>query len=608
LTELSVWIGGAAGDGIASAGESLAKALMREGFKIFAYNSYQSVIRGGHVRMQIRIGRDQPRSHGERCHILLALNSDTVTRYAECVQPGGAVLFDANRVNVAPEMFGERVQLCGLPVSELVDAPLLQNTVALGGLAWLLHLDATYLKGVVSDRFRGKGEEVTAANIEAIDRGIAYAQSHFRRPTSRLARPVGGKRRLLLSGNEAVGFGALAAGCQFYAAYPMTPASSLLHWLANHAREAGCRVKQCEDEIAAVNMAIGASHAGARAMTGTSGGGFALMTEAVGQAAMTETPVVIVAVQRGGPSTGLPTKTEQADLFQMIGASQGDFPKIILAPRSVEECFYVTQEAFNLAERYQCPVIISSDFYLAEHLETIDGLDLERVPIERGELVTEWTSAEAYRRYRDTSSGVSPRALPGTAGARYVAATDEHDEDGALISDVFTDPKKRARMMEKRMRKLTGILSELPPPALEGPAEVPLTLVGWGSTCQVLREVMDEMNAEGPVLNLLAIRNLWPFQGDAVAEILERCSMTLAVEGSFSGQLARLVRMETGIAIPHHLRKYDGEPFEPGQILTQVRRLLMECPQAPTVTAVVSGEARPEQTQVPFPDEVFPRG
>jgi 2-oxoglutarate ferredoxin oxidoreductase subunit alpha len=389
-----------------------------------------------------------------------------------------------------------------------------------------------------------------------------------------------------------VGFGALAAGCRFYSAYPMTPASSLLHWLVKYAAKTGLLVKQCEDEISAMNMAIGAGHVGVRAMTGTSGGGFALMTEAIGEAGMTETPVVIVEAQRGGPSTGLPTKTEQGDLFQLLGASEGEFPKVILAPRTLEECYTSAIQAFNLAEKYQCPVMIATDLYLAERLETFDGVDLNNIPIERGEMVTQLNGG-TYRRFLDTPSGVSPRALPGTSGTVYTAATDEHDEDGVVISDVFTNPAMRVKMMNKRMRKMDGILKELAPPQLEGPQDADLTLVGWGSTYQVMLEAMHALTREGFKVNVLCLNILWPLPAEALKRVLERCTMTMSVENNYTGQAVKLIRMETGLSIQHHLRKFDGEPFEPKQVIDQARTLLKTKPKTSVVASVVSDEGLP---------------
>jgi len=591
-TDLSIWVGGAAGDGIASAGESFSKACSRSGYHVFAYNSYQSVIRGGHVCMHIRIGQQKVWSHGGHLHYLIALNEDTVRRYGKHIKTGGAVFYNSDKFQVAPEQVSHGVLLFGLPVMSLVGNQLMQNIALMGALFQVIGLDSAQFKKLIQERFGKKGDEVVRTNVQAFDKGAEFAKTHAQPGQLRLGQSDG-KRRMLASGNTLIGFGALAGGCRFYAAYPMTPASSILHWLVKYGPKAGMLVKQAEDEIAVLNMAVGAGHVGARAMCGTSGGGFALMTEAVGEAGMTETPVVVVEVQRGGPSTGLPTKTEQADLFQLLGASQGEFPKAILAPRTLPECYQMTIEALNLAEKYQCPVLLTSDLYLSERNETLDGVDITNVKIDRGALLTEWPSAELYRRFLDTPSGVSPRVLPGAPGTPYVTATDEHDQDGIVISDVFTNPPMRAKMMEKRMRKMEALLRELPDPELEGPANAPLTLVGWGSTYQVLREAMEYLNRDGYPVNVFAPRYLWPFKGDKARALLERCRMTLAVEANYTGQFARFLRMETGLAIQHQLHKYDGEPFELAQVLKHVHRLLKEPPRQPTVASVVSTEGLP---------------
>jgi 2-oxoglutarate ferredoxin oxidoreductase subunit alpha len=589
-TELTVWVGGAAGDGIASAGESFAKACSRSGYHVFAYNSYQSVIRGGHVCMHIRIGTHKVQTQGDELDYLVALNADTLQRYGKRVMPGGAVFYNTDKFQAKAEGLAKDVQLIGLPVMELVGNQLMQNTALMGALIQVLGLDASAIRELIRERFQKKGEEVIKVNLEAFDKGMEFAKTKFQPGGIRIG-AGDGKRRPLAGGNPMVGFGAMAAGCRFYSAYPMTPASSLLHWLVKYGPKNGLLVKQCEDEISAINMAIGAGHVGVRAMTGTSGGGFALMTEAVGEAGMTETPVVIVEVQRGGPSTGLPTKSEQADLFQVLGASQGEFPRAILVPRTLQECYQAAIQAFNLAEKYQCPVLIMSDLYLAERLETFDGVDIANVPIDRGALLT--SVANGYRRFADTPTGVSPRVLPGTPGAPYVAATDEHDEDGIVISDVFTNPPVRAKMMKKRMRKVDHLSKELPAPAIDGPQDAELTLVGWGSTYQVMLEAMEVLNKEGLQVNVLCLKTIWPFQGEPVAKLLSQCKLTMAVEACYTGQLARLIRMETGIAIQHHLRKFDGEPFEPKQVIDQARTILKTKPKEPVIASVVSDEGLP---------------
>ncbi|MDP3723169.1 MAG: 2-oxoacid:acceptor oxidoreductase subunit alpha [Candidatus Omnitrophota bacterium] len=591
-TEVTVWIGGAAGDGIASAGESFAQACSRSGYHVFAYNSYQSVIRGGHVCMHVRIGTQKVYTQGDELDYLVALNQDTLQRYGKRVVPGGAVFYNTDKFQATPEQVGPKVQLIGLPVMELAGNQLMQNIALMGALMHVLGLDPSAIWTLIKERFAKKGEAVINANLEAFDKGMEFAKAKAQPGAIRIGKGDG-KRRPLAGGNPMIGFGALAAGCRFYSAYPMTPASSLLHWLVKYAAKTGLLVKQCEDEIAAINMAIGAAHVGVRAMTGTSGGGFALMTEAVGEAGMTETPVVIVEAQRGGPSTGLPTKTEQGDLFQMLGASEGEFPKAILAPRTLEECYTMTIAAFNLAEEYQCPVLIATDLYLAERLETFDGVEITHIPIERGELLTQPPAGNGYRRFLDTKTGVSPRALPGMSGTVFTAATDEHDEDGIVISDVYANPSLRAKMMAKRMRKLAFLLQELPPPQLDGPRDADLTLVGWGSTYQVMLEAMHALNAEGFKVNVLGVRILWPFQTEAIRQLLSSCRMTMSIENNYTGQLVKLIRMETGCSIQHHLRKFDGEPFEPKQVVDQARTLLKTKPTTSVVATVVSDEGLP---------------
>jgi len=310
------------------------------------------------------------------------------------------------------------------------------------------------------------------------------------------------------------------------------------------------------------------------------------MTEGIGMAGMLEAPVVVIEVQRGGPSTGIPTKTEQGDLNQVFGASQGDFPRVIVAPTETADCFWTVVEAFNLAEKYQLPVLIISDLLLSEHPETIEADALRHdVAIERGELVTEWPKTNGpYRRYANTPSGVSPRALPGTEGTEYVAATDEHDEEGILISDVFTSPPVRRKIMERRMKKVELALQELRPPELEGPADAPVTLIGWGSSRGVIGEARALLAAEGTRANQLHIKYLHPFHTREVKAILGRSKMLIGIEGNYTGQFARFLRAETGISVHASILKYDGEPFEPRLIAEEVKRIMAGKPASLDVT------------------------
>ena len=346
--------------------------------------------------------------------------------------------------------------------------------------------------------------------------------------------------------------------------------------MAEHASKTGICVKQAEDELAVINMAIGAGFTGVRSMCATAGGGFALMTEALGMAGAMEVPVVCVEVQRAGPFTGLPTKTEQADLFQVYGASQGEYPRIIVAPRDVADCYETMVEVFNLSDRYQVPVVIMSDLLLSEHPETVDSEVFDRkVTIDRGEIVHEWPESNGnYKRYAFTESGISPRALPGTANTLFVGTTDDHDEESIIISDKYTAPPLRRMSVRKRFRKMDLLLKELPAPVLEGPEDADVTLVCWGSTYGVVREAAQKLTEQGIKTNYLVSKWIVPFQSEAVAEILRRCRKKISVEVNFTSMFARYLRGETGISMDAHINKYDGEPLEPLQVVEAVRDIM----------------------------------
>src|SRR5215831_6987853 len=611
--EFTIGIGGAAGDGLDKSGDTLAKGVSRVGLYVCAYNSYQSIIRGGHIWLRVRIGERKVYSHGDHLNLLIALNQDAVERHAGEVEAGGAVLYNSDRFNCEPSLLRDGVVGLPLPVNEITKPfgkllPIMQNTVALGATIFLAQFDFESTAGVLADTFRHKGQAVIDQNVGILKAGYDYAREHFV-PLVREPWTFSHIRRPFATGNELFALGAVTGGCKFYSAYPMTPASSILHWMANHGEKCGVLVKQCEDELAVVNMAIGAGHAGVRAMCGTSGGGFALMSEAIGMAGMIEAPVVVIEVQRGGPSTGIPTKTEQADLNQVYGASQGDYPRVIIAPTDTTDCYYTAVEAHNLAEKYQLPVTIISDLLVSEHPETIEQDALRHdVVIERGEMISEWAEAEngQFKRYAFTKSGVSPRALPGTAGGMYVAATDDHDEEGVVISDVFTTPPVRCKIQEKRMRKMEAVLAELPPPRLEGPADADVTLVGWGSTRGVIHEALAMLAEQGVRANHLQIKYLHPFHSKEVGEILSSCKRTICVECNYTGQFARHLRAETGFSVSELILKYDGEPFEPHHVVEQVQAILAGQPRSLDVTLDEAREIAYHYIRVHLADKVRP--
>ncbi len=594
MREVTIGIGGAAGDGLDKSGDTLARTAGRLGLHVYAYNSYQSVIRGGHIWLRVRIGQEKVSNHGDRLTVMVALNQDTIERHAGEVDEGGCIVFNMDRLKLDQSLVKKSVQTLAIPMGQVTAEivkehgpiqPIMQNTVAVGAVFYLTGIDFQEAADVVKDTFAHKGDKTVALNVGLLKAGWEFARSN--------ARPVSGGwavssiRRPFVTGNEAIAIGAAAAGCKFYSAYPMTPASTILHWMASHNEKAGICVKQAEDELAVINMAVGAGIAGARSMCATAGGGFALMTEAIGMAGIMEVPVVCVEVQRGGPSTGLPTKTEQGDLNQVFGASQGEYPRMIVAPRDTADCFDTTVEAFNIAEKYQMPVLIMSDLLLSEHPETVDAEVFRHdVKIDRGDLVTEWSEIQGrFKRFRlDTETGVSPRTLPGTPNAVFTYGSDEHDERGILVSDIFTAPPVRRKMMEKRMRKMERLLQELPAPVLEGPSDADVTLVGWGSTSGAIREAAAMLTEEGIKTNFIIAKYILPFHVREMTELLASCRKKIAVEANYTSQFARYLKAETGIVMDGHVTRYDGDPFEPSYIVAHVSDIMSGKPRCLDIT------------------------
>jgi len=570
----SMAIGGAAGQGIATPGNILARIFTRRGLHFNAYNAYQSIVRGGHIFLTTRISNHEIFSHGDKLDMLICLNQDTMDRHLGLMGDGSMVIFNSDAIKAGDA--GSGVQMCPIPVRDLSAGSrnkVIQNTLSLGVIMFLLGMDFEILKQALTQQLQRKGDEVVDENVNAARAGYDYASANFK-PHS-VPVPDGLNPKALWTGNEALGMGGAAAGVKFYCAYPMSPSTGVLHWMAKNARDLGIMVRQAEDEIAVANMVIGAAHTGARAMCATSGGGFALMTEAIGAAAMMEIPCVFIDVMRAGPSTGVPTKTEQGDLWQALGASQGDFERFIAAPTDALDAFNTVPEIFNLCDRYQCPGIVITDLLISEGTFSVDPDAINMHPkIDRGNIVTKPSSDGDYYRYKNTDSGVSPRALPGLEGHVHVVATDEHDENGVLISDEFTNPHKRRMMVEKRARKFAHVVEDMAPPQLEGPQKADVTLIGWGSTRGVIKEAIAQLAAEGITANQLAIKWIVPFHAQTVTDIVGKANYTIIVENNFSGQFYRYLRSETGLKIDGHIRKYDGEPFMPHHIVNGVKEHL----------------------------------
>lgn len=570
-------IGGIGGYGLQTASSLLSKTLLRMGFAVHSYDEFPSVIKGGHATSQVSVSLDSLRSLRRSVAMLVCLNEASIAEHVSELQPNGWLIYDSDVVERPPAVRAD-ITVFAVPLTRLTQdiaaEKLMRNVVAIGITLGLLDYPTDLAKSILTDEYARKGDAVVAMNHQAVETGAAYARQH--QPAVfpfRLQRPTRPPQRMVITGNDALSIGAIAAGCRFYAAYPMTPASSILMYLIQHGPAKGMVVRQLQDEIAVINEGLGASHAGVRAMVGTSGGGFSLMVEALGLSGITETPLVIVNAQRPGPATGMPTWTEQADLRFVLHAAQGEFPRVVLAPGDPEECFRIMPVAFNLAERYQLPVIVLTDKLLAESGVTVPVFSQRGIVIDRGELITQGNMKNRDRlfaRYALTKSGVSPRPLLGIAGHAFMANSDEHDVTGLSNEDAAV----RLEQQGKRLRKLVGVLKDLPDPILYGPKNAELTVLAWGSTKPAVLDAIDLLAADGLKVNLIHSIALWPFPARAMINGLSRANRLVLVEGNATGQFGGLIREHTGIDIDDRILKFDGRPFEATELAEEFRRRL----------------------------------
>lgn len=563
-------IGGEAGYGIKVTGLMFAKACTRGGLHIFDYSEYPSLVRGGHNTYQVNVSGQEVYAPKIEVDLLVALDQNTVVLHKEELSQKSGIIYDnEDKKMKLGSLKNKGCSIFPVPMVKLAKAAggkeVMRNTVALGAsFAWLKY-DFKYLKNIIEDIFMRKGKEVAAVNVKIAEAGFKYVNENYdveKYPYQLRAIPSAPK--MVLTGNEAIALGAIQAGCKFMSAYPMTPATPILHYLAAQQKRHNLILKQTEDEISAITMALGASFSGVRAMTCTSGGGFSLMVEGLGLSGMTETPLVIAEVQRPGPATGLPTWTEQGDLQFLIHAAQGEFPRVIIAPGDVEECFYATQIAFNLAEKYQLPVFILSDKFLSESDKSEEFFDTKRVKIEREGMLTnaELSKLKEYKRYAFTKSGISPRSIPGQKSGIYNANSDEHEQFGYSSEDA----ENRARMMEKRLLKLEGVLKEIPGPILYGPEKADLTLVAWGSTKGPILEAIKLFAKNKIKVSLLHFMFVYPFPVKKAMEQMSKAKKLVLIENNATGQLGSLIQENIGTEIEQKLLKFSGRPFYPSEI------------------------------------------
>lgn len=570
-------IGGEAGQGQQVAGLTFAKACARGGLFTYDYSEYPSRIRGGLVTYQISISDEPIFASYYNVNLLICLTRQVFDHCQQELSLGAVIFYDSDKFKIEQKELpqGKKIKLYALPLETIVKEaglkPITANSAALGAVAAMLDFDLNLLYSVIKDIFADKGQEVIEMNIKAVKAGFDYATKNCN-PQSfefHLETKLEKKDKVIITANEAVALGAIAAGCKFLSAYPMTPASSILHYLAKWSEKSGMIVKQPEDEIAAIHMAIGASYAGVRSMTCTSGGGFALMVEGLTLSAMTETPIVIAESQRPAPATGLPTWGGQEDLRFLANTGHGDFIRIILTPGDAKEAFFLTPWAFNLAEKYQVPVIILLDKFISEGHESVADLITKKVEIIRGKVLTQnqLDKIKDYKRYELTNDGVSPRAFPGMPGGVHIANSDEHDEQGFSIEGFSAE--MRNKQMDRRWKKLPSILKELPKPRFYGPKIAKKTLIGWGSVKGPVLEAMKAL-PQGTV-NFIHFTSVNPIEVNEVKKLLKGTKKLWLIESNKTGQFGDLLKQNLDIEFDNKILKYSGIPFFPEELVEELK-------------------------------------
>jgi len=588
--EVRIRIGGPAGFGIKAAGQSLARVFAHAGYHCFDLTEYPSLIKGGHNTYHLRVSERPIHSHVMATDILVALDGATIDLHAGELTSGGAVIYDpADSEPSEGSLARDDVCFVPVPLADIVKAAggikIMRNVAALGATLGHMEYPLDGLVDSIRAQFAHKAPEIAEQNIAVATAGYQHAAGAKCEFPYHLGAVSGGTARVLADGNESIGLGALAAGVGLYCAYPMTPASSLLHFMAKYGEKAGVVVKHTEDEIAAMNMVIGGSFGGTRSMCATAGGGFSLMVEGYGFAGVSETACVVGLFTRPGPATGLPTWTEQSDLRFALHASQGEFARVVLAPGDHTQAFELTWKSFNLADQLQTPVIILGDSFLSDNRRSSEPFDMAAVVIERGELQTEGEVAE-YERYAITESGVSPRVLPGVKGALQLVNSYEHDERGYGAQGETA--ANRTAQNDKRLRKLELARALVPPPLVFGPATARVSILCFGTTIMPVREAITWLLAEGHAVNAMQVVTVWPFPDKEVCDFVDSATHTIVVEGNATGQLEGLVREQCLRAPDGNLRRSDGRPISPELVYAAIKQHLGEPVELTAAGAIVT--------------------
>jgi 2-oxoglutarate ferredoxin oxidoreductase subunit alpha len=557
--DYTIKIGGEAGQGTQTIGDALTKTFARSGYHVFSHQDYESRVRGGHNFYQIRFSDKPIMSSRAKIDIIVALDKETVRRHASELAKNGRLIYDSANLNEKHE----GPQFLDIPCARLATehggSKIMENIVATGAIFGVLNIKTDILFQTIGQTFQDKGDEIVRQNISSAKAGYDFAAAKC--TTCSFTPAPNAKPNMLLNGVEGLSLGAIASGLKFYSAYPMTPSTGIMNYISAKAETFGIIVEQAEDEIAAINMALGASFGGVKAMTGTSGGGFALMVEGISLAGITETPVVIALGQRPGPATGLPTRTEQADLMFALYSGHGEFPKIIFAPGTPEQAFFLTNKAFDLAEKYQIPVVVMFDQYLGDTQWTYPAFDTSKLVCKDYRIRDKAFAAMTdYKRHSYTDTGISPLAIPGDAKHVVVTDSDEHNEDGHLIEDAAT----RNRMMDKRLfKKMPLIQNEISPPSHYGSDKPEIVMAGWGSTCGLMKESVDTLLNKHKIA-MLHFSEIYPLPLTGkfdYMKMLKDARMTICFEQNATSQFARLVKAETGYTFNKLITRYDGRPY-----------------------------------------------
>ena len=567
MEDISIVLCGEAGQGIETIEDILTKILKYSKYNIFSVKEYMSRVRGGINSTEIRASPKPIKAYVDRIDLLFALSNKAIDHLTNRISENTLIFGDK-------EVIGDDKNVIDLPLSKIakkIGSGLYTNTITAGVICGLLNVSEYELKEFITKYFEKKGEDILKKNLEAVSEGFELANQIVE---SGIAVKVKKSdvfykdisKDILISGKEAVALGALAGGCNFISGYPMSPATGVLSFMSAHSKEFEVIAEQSEDEISAINMAIGSWYAGGRGMTTTSGGGFALMEEGVSLSGMTETPVVIHLGQRPGPATGLPTRTEQGDLDLALYAGHGDFARVLLSPGSIEDCFYLSKYAFSLADKYQIPVFILTDQYLLDCQYNITEIDHKKYGIERYVVKTE----KDYQRYNFTKTGVSPRGIPGFGEGLVIQTGNEHDETGHITENAIL----RKKMVEKRFNeKLNQLKNEVIYPELLGGKAYKYLIIGWGSTRNIVEEALKQLKE--PRLGFLYFKQLYPLPREIMGYLIN-AKKVITIENNASGQFANLIKRETGFDIPYKILKYDGRPFSVEEVTARVKEILEE--------------------------------